>query len=291
MTAHLRAGFAAVTAAIALHATIAAAQMTGAPTPGYPVVPGASAQSMPAPLREIGFDQNIDKPLPLDATFADEAGRTLTLGSLYGHRPVVLGFVYYNCPMLCTQVLNALTSTVSTLSLDAGKDFDLVLISFDPSETPAQAAEKKAEYTHRYKRPGTEQGWHFLTGTQEQIQRVTKAAGFRYTWDAQTQQWAHPAGIIITTTDGRPARYLFGLDYGPRDVKLALMEASQGKVGTVVDSLVLFCYHYDPMAGRYGFYVMRALRVAGITTVLLIGTFIMVMVRRERSQHARTQHP
>ena len=287
---HLRARLLAVTAVLVVHATGAAAQMTGAPTPGYLVGPGATADSMPAPLREIGFDQNIDKPLPLDATFTDEDGRNITLGSLYGHRPVVLGFVYYNCPMLCTQVLNALTSTVSTLSLDAGKDFDLVLISFDPRETPAQAAAKKAEYLHRYKRPGTDAGWHFLTGPQEQIQRVTKAAGFRYTWDAQTQQWAHPAGIIITTTDGRPARYLFGLDYGPRDVKLAIVEASQGKVGSLADSLVLFCYHYDPMAGRYGFYVMRALRVAGITTVLLIGTFITVMVRRERSQQTRTQH-
>jgi len=159
-----------------------------------------------------------------------------------------------------------------------------VLVSFDPRETPAQAAAKKAEYVHRYKRSGSEAGWHFLTGDEPEIKRVTKAAGFRYAWDEQTQQYAHPTGIIITTTDGRLARYLFGIEYGPRDVKLALVDASEGKVGTFADQLLLFCYHYDPMTGRYGIYVMRTLRVAGVATVLAIGTFIVVMVRREKSQ-------
>jgi protein SCO1/2 len=186
--------------------------------------------------------------------------------------------------MLCTQVLNAITSTVNTLTLNAGQDFDLVLISFDPRETPAQAAAKKAEYLARYRRPGAEQGWHFLTGDEDQIKRVTAAAGYRYAWDEATQQFAHPTGIIVTTTDGRLARYLFGIEYGPRDLKFALMEASENRVGSVVDSLLLYCYHYDPMTGRYGVYIMRALRLAGVATVLLIGTFIVVMVRREKSQ-------
>lgn len=208
----------------------------------------------------------------------------MTLGSFYGERPVVLGFVYYECPMLCTQVLSAITSTVNTLTLNAGQDFDLVLISFDPRETPAQAAAKKAEYLARYRRPGAERGWHFLTGDEAEIKRVTAAAGYRYTWDEATQQFAHPTGIIVTTTDGRLARYLFGIEYGPRDLKFALVEASEGRVGSVVDSLLLYCYHYDPMTGRYGVYVMRALRLAGVATVLLIGTFIVVMVRREKSQ-------
>ncbi len=262
------------------------AQVTGAPTPGYLSAPGVDSSTMPQALREIGFDQNLDQKLPLDATFKDEEGRTVTLGSFYGQRPVVLGFVDHECPMLCTQVLNAITSTVSTLSLDAGKDFDLVLISFDPRETPAQAAAKKAEYVARYKRPGTENGWHFLTGNEPEIKRVTGAAGYRYVWDEATQQFAHPTGIIVTTPDGRLARYLFGIEYGPRDVKLALVEASEGKVGSIVDSLILFCYHYDPMRGRYGLYIMRTLRLAGVATVLLIGTFIVVMVRRERSRQA-----
>ena len=280
-------GFTRLAALLTLAASLAspaAAQMTGGPTPGYLQAPGVPAQSMPQPLREIGFDQNIDQTLPLDAQFRDDDGKTVTLGSFYGSKPVLLAFVYYTCPMLCTQVLNAMTATISTLSLDAGKDFELVLVSFDPRETPAQAAAKKAEYLHRYKRAGAEAGWHFLTGNQSEITRVTKAAGFRYTWDEQTQQFAHPTGIIITTPDGRLARYLFGIEYGPRDVELALVEASEGKVGSMVDSLLLFCYHYDPMTGRYGVYVMRTLRVAGVATVLLIGTFIVVMVRREKSQ-------
>ncbi len=273
-----------VLAATFVAAAPATAQMTGAPTPGYLTAPGVAAQTMPQALREIGFDQRIDQQLPLDATFRDEEGRTVTLGSFYGERPVVLGFVYYECPMLCTQVLSAITSTVNTLTLNAGQDFDLVLISFDPRETPAQAAAKKAEYLARYRRPGAERGWHFLTGDEAEIKRVTAAAGYRYTWDEATQQFAHPTGIIVTTTDGRLARYLFGIEYGPRDLKFALVEASEGRVGSVVDSLLLYCYHYDPMTGRYGVYVMRALRLAGVATVLLIGTFIVVMVRREKSQ-------
>ena len=271
-------------AASLLMVPTASAQLSGAPTPGYVAAPGVTSSTMPKPLLEIGFDQNIDQKLPLDATFRDEDGKTVTLGSFYGQRPVVLGFVYYECPMLCTQVLNAITTSVSTMSIDAGKDFDLVLVSFDPRETPAQAAAKKAEYVARYKRPGTESGWHFLTGDEAEIKRVTQAAGYRYTWDEQTQQFAHPTGIIVTTPDGRNARYLFGIEYGPRDLKFAIMEASEGRVGSVVDNLLLYCYHYDPMTGRYGIYVMRALRIAGAATVLLIGTFIVVMVRRERSQ-------
>ncbi len=276
---------AAIAAAIViLIVAPATAQMTGAPTAGYRSAPGVPSMTMPTALREIGFDQNIDQKLPLDATFRDETGKTVTLGSFYGQRPVLLAFIYYECPMLCTQVLNAMTATISMMSLDAGKDFELVLVGIDPRETPAQAAAKKTEYLHRYKRPGAEAGWHFLTGDDPEIKRVAKAAGFRYAWDEQTQQYAHPTGIIVTTPDGRLARYLFGIEYGPRDLNLSLVEASQGKVGSFADQLLLFCYHYDPMTGKYGIYVMRTLRVAGVATVLLIGTFIVVMVRREKSQ-------
>jgi len=271
-------------AAVLLIVAPATAQMTGAPTAGYRSDPGMPSTTMPTALREIGFDQNIDQKLPLDATFRDETGKTVTLGSYYGQRPVLLAFIYYECPMLCTQVLNAMTATISMMSLDAGKDFELVLVGIDPRETPAQAAAKKTEYLHRYKRPGAEAGWHFLTGDEPEIKRVAKAAGFRYAWDEQTQQYAHPTGLIVTTPDGRLARYLFGIEYGPRDLNLSLVEASQGKGGSFADQLLLFCYHYDPMTGRYGIYVMRTLRVAGVATVLLIGTFIVVMVRREKSQ-------
>jgi protein SCO1/2 len=268
--------------ALALLAAPAWAQMTGAPSPGYRAAPGLPASTMPAPLREIGFDQNLDQPLPLDTEFVDEAGVRGPLSRYFGKKPVVLAFVYYECPMLCTQVLSSITSTLGVLSLDTGKDFELVLVSFDPRETPAQAAAKKAQYLERYKRPGAEAGWHFLTGDEASIKRLTSAAGFRYVWDEQTQQFAHPTGIIVVTPDGRPARYLFGLEYGPRDVRLALVESSEGKVGSIADELLLYCYHYDPMTGRYGLYIMRALRVAGLATVLAIAGFITFMVRRER---------
>ena len=265
------------------------AQMTGAPTAGYKPEPGAVASSIPAPLREIGFDQHLDQTLPLDTPFTDERGQTVRLGQYFGAKPVVLAFVYYSCPMLCTQVLNAMTSTLGVLSLDAGKDFEVVLVGFDPREKPQQAAAKKAEQLQRYKRPGADAGWHFLTGSEPGIKKVASAAGFRYVWDEPTNQFAHPTGIIIVTPDGRPARYLFGIEYGPRDVRFALLEASAGKIGSVADSLLLYCYHYDPMTGRYGLYIMRTLRIAGVATVLLMATFIIVMVRREKSSTLRAQ--
>jgi protein SCO1 len=268
---------------LALSTTPTSAQMTGAPAAGYKREPAATASSMPPALRQIGFDQNVNQQLPLDAEFRDEDGRAVRLGDFFGSRPVVLAFVYYDCPMLCTQVLSAITSTLGVLTLDAGRDFEVVLVSFDPREQPTLAAAKKAEYLERYKRPGTAGGWHFLTGEEPAIKGVTAAAGFRYVWDADTKQFAHPTGIIVVTPDGRVARYLFGIEYGPRDLRFALLEATQGKVGSVVDSLLLFCYHYDPMTGRYGFVIMRALRIVAIATVLLLGAFIVVMIRRERA--------
>ncbi|MQA30873.1 MAG: SCO family protein [Luteitalea sp.] len=269
----------------------ASGQMTGAPTPGYRQAPGLPASSMPAPLREIGFDQHLDQPLPLDAAFRDEQGRTVRIGEYFGARPVVLAFVYYQCPMLCTQVLSSITSTLGVMNLDAGKDFELVMVSFDPRETPAQASDKKAEYLARYQRPGAEAGWHFLTGDQESIARLTKAAGFRYVWDEPTKQFAHPTGVIVVTPDGRPARYLFGIEYGPRDLRLAIVEASSGAIGSLVDELLLFCYHYNPETGRYGLVIMRTLRIAGVATVLAIGAFVAVMVRRERRTTAAAADP
>lgn len=273
-----------------LAAVPASAQMTGVPMQGYRVVPGATASSMPGPLREIGFDQNLDQQLPLDARFTDEEGRDIRIGDYYGKRPVILGFVYYECPMLCTQVLGAMTATLGVMSLTPGQDYEVVLVSIDPREKPAQARAKKAEYTHRFRRPESDGGWHFLTGTEPEIQRLAKAAGFRYVWDEQTQQYAHPSGIIVTTPDGRPARYLFGIEYGPRDVRLAVVEASAGKIGSVADNLLLFCYHYDPMTGRYGFLVMRAIRIVAVATLLALGSFVFLMMRRERRRAGGLAH-
>jgi len=258
------------------------AQMAGTPSAGYKREVGMPASAMPEALREIGFDQNIDQLLPLDIPFADEQGRVAPLGSYFGGRPVVMAFVYYECPMLCTTVLNALASSLNVMSLEPGKDFDVVTISFDPRETPALAAAKKATYLQRYKHPGAAAGWHFLTGSQSSIDRATKAAGFRFVWDDGLKQFAHPTGIIVLTPEGRIARYLFGIDYGPRDLRLALVDASAGKVGSAVDAFLLYCYHYDPMTGRYGIAIMRAIRIAGSATVISLGVFIGIMVRRER---------
>jgi protein SCO1/2 len=286
----MRICFAAL-ASLVLVATPLAAQMTGAPLAGYRREAAAPASAVPAPLREIGFDQRLDQPLPLETPFSDEEGREVRIGQYFGSKPVVLGFVYYDCPMLCGQIVNALTSTLRTMSLDAGRDFEVVLVSFDPRETPELAARKKAEYLGRYDRAGAAAGWHFLTGQPSSIERLTQAAGFRYTWDEQTKQFAHPAGIIVVTPDGRPARYLFGIEYGPRDVRLALVEASEGKVGSPVDAFLLYCYHYDPMTGRYGFLVMRAIRIAGAATVLALGGFIVLMLRRDRDANRRMLRP
>jgi protein SCO1 len=275
-------------AAVALLVLLSApayAQMTGAPNGGYKREAGMPSAAVPAPLREIGFDQNIDRPVPLDTTFLDESGRRVQLGDYFGKRPVVLLFAYYNCPMLCTQVINGLATALAVLSLNPGTDFEIVTVSFDPRDTPATAAAKKAIYLERYTHKNAAAAWHFLTGDEASIARLTKAAGFRYVWDKETQQFAHPTGVIVLTPDGRLARYLFGIEYGPRDLRYAIVEASAGKVGNAVDALLLYCYHYDPTTGRYGLAIMRTLRVAGLATVLALGSFIFVMVRKDRAEH------
>jgi len=260
----------------------ASAQVIGAPLPASRQEVGLPASSLPAPLQAIGFDQRLGEPLPLDVSLADEDGRLRPLGDFFGTRPVVLAFVYFECPMLCTQVVRSLTATLRTLSLDVGRDFDVLVVSFDSREGPAVAARAKSEQLAHYARSGTESGWHFLTGGSESIARLTRAAGFRYTWDEATGQFAHPAGVIVVTPDGRPARYLFGIDFSGRDLRLALVESSQGRIGSPVDRVLLFCYHYDPMTGRYGLYIMRALRVAGVATVLALGSIILILLNRER---------
>ena len=258
------------------------AQASGPAAAGYRHDPGIAASTVPAPLREIGFDQNLDRLVPLDIVFRDETGRTVRLGEYFGRRPVVLVFAYYDCPMLCTQVISGLSSALGVLSLEPGKDFEIVTVSFNPKDTPATASAKKATYLERYHRPGADAAWHFLTGDQPSIDRLTKAAGFRYVWDVQTNQFAHPTGVIVLTPEGRLARYLFGIEYGPRDLRFALVEASAGRVGSAVDSVLLYCYHYDPATGRYGLVIMRAMRIGGAVTVLTLVAFIVVMLRKER---------
>ena len=244
--------------------------------------PGKAASEQIPMLREVGVDQKLDGPLPLDTVFTDDSGREVRLREYFGKRPVILLFAYYECPMLCTMVLNGVTGSIEALSFDAGKDFEVVVVSIDPGETPALARDRKAGFMRRYGRAGAETGLHFLTGRQESIRALADAAGFRYAYDEAIDQYAHPAVATVVTADGRVSRYLFGIDFPPRDLRFALVEAGAGRIGTVVDQALLFCYHYDPATGRYGLVIMNVVRIAGLMTVAGLAGSIAVSLRREQ---------
>ena len=243
----------------------------------------AASQPVPA-LKEIGIDQKLNGKLPLDVEFSDESGAAVTLDRYFKERPVVLALVYYGCPMLCTQVLNGLAGSLQGLTLARNESYEVVVVSFDPGETPAMATERKKQFVSRYIHDTDGSRVHFLTGRESSIKALTTAVGFRYVWDQQTSQFAHPAAITVATANGRISRYLYGVEFAPRDLKLALVEASEGRIGSIVDQAMLFCYHYDPETGRYGLVIMNFVRAAGALTVLLIGTLIFVSLRRERRQ-------
>jgi protein SCO1 len=249
-----------------------------------PTESGLPAAALPSALLEVGFDQHLNRLLPLDTEFRDETGRLVHIGEYFGKRPVVLAFVYYGCPMLCLQSLSSLASTLGVLSKNVGEDFEVVSVSIDPRETPAMASEKKAHYVERSGSRSIARGWHYLTGTEENIRRLTGAAGFRYVWDEKVQQYAHPAGIVIATPHGTVSRYLFGIDYGPRDLRLATLDASEGKVGSPLAKALLYCYHYDVSTGRYSLAILRIVQIAGAATVFSLSTLIFVWTRRERRQ-------
>jgi protein SCO1/2 len=240
------------------------------------------ANRMPELLKEIGLDQRLDEQLPLDTPFKDETGRDVVLRQYFGKRPVILTLVYYECPMLCTQVLNGVVSALGVLQFSIGQEFDVVTISFDPGETAALAAAKKAAYIERYNRPGAERGWHFLTGSAKSIAAVTKTVGFRYAYNEEVDQYAHVSGFMLLTPEGRISRYFYGIEYGPRDIRLALIEAGDRKIGSLVDHVFLYCFHYDPKSARYSFAIMRVVRGAGVVTVAAIAAGVFVMRRRER---------
>ena len=241
------------------------------------------AGAKPGLLGKIGIDQRIGQKIPLDLAFTDEAGHQVKLGQYFGKRPVILALVYYECPMLCTQVLNGLVSSLGILSFDVGREFDVVAVSFNPREGPGLASQKKAAFLERYKRPQTAQGWHFLTGTQASIDALTKAIGFRYAYDERIGQYAHGAGIELLTPQGVLAKYFYGIEFSTRDIRLGLIEASSERIGTPIDDVLLLCYHYDPATGAYGAVVLRMVRVGGIATMLAIAVFLTVSLRRERA--------
>ncbi len=235
----------------------------------------------PPLLQKVSFDQKLGAQLPLDVKFHDEYGNPIALGQYFHQKPVILSLVYYQCPMLCTQVLNGMVSAFLPLRFSAGGEFEVVTVSFDPRETPEMAAAKKETYLKRYGRSSAYDGWHFLTGDQASIDALTEAVGFHYAFDPKLNQFAHASGIMIVTPEGKLAQYYYGIEYSPRDLRLGLIEASKNRIGTLVDQVLLYCYHYDPSTGRYGAIALRMVRIGGAATVLLLGGFIVVMLRRD----------
>jgi protein SCO1/2 len=236
----------------------------------------------PELLKQVGVDQKLNDEIPLNLAFRDEHGRPVELAQFFGSKPVILTLVYYNCPMLCTQVLNGLDRSLEVLPLEIGKDFNVVTVSIDPTDRPVVAEAKQAMYAGMYRRPGAQYGWHFLTGDEPQIKQLADSVGFRYAYDPDSQQYAHASAIMLLTPAGKISRYFYGVSYPERDLRLGLVEASQGKIGSPVDAVLLFCYHYDPHTGKYGLLISRVLQLGGILTVLVGGIFLIFLFRGER---------
>lgn len=237
------------------------------------------ANVRPPGLKNVGIEQHLDEQIPPDLTFRDETGKPVRLGDYFGKKPLILNLVYYQCPMLCGEVLSGLESALRVMKFDVGKEFEVLTISFDPRETPDMATKKKAEFLTRYGRPGAAAGWHFLTGPQESIDALTKAAGFQYQYDPKTGQFAHATAIAVLTTEGKIAQYYYGVEYAPKDLRLGLIQASENKIGTLADQVLLYCYHYDPTTGKYGAIISRVLKLSGLATILFLGIFMAVLIR------------
>ena len=262
--------------------------MAGA-SPGEP--PAASPSELPPELREVGFDQKLGDAVPLDLPFRDESGATIALRRYFDRRPVILSLVYYECPMLCSMALNGLVRSLRVVDLKPGEDFEIVTVSFSPRDTPALAAAKKQSYLNELRRPGAAGGWHFLTGDSTAIAALTQSVGFRYFYDTETKQYAHATGVVLLTPAGRIARTLYGIEPAPRDLRLGLVEAAQGRIGTVVDQALLYCFQYDPKRGTYAAAVLRIVRTAGVLTVAGIVLMILLLRRRDRPRAGIAPNP
>jgi protein SCO1/2 len=269
---------------------IAALTLAFAP-PALAESQGLDSSAPPPTLEQVGITQRVGVQLPLDLAFTDEHGKRVELDRYFHQRPVVLALVYYECPMLCTEVLNGLVRSLAPLKLDVGKDFDIVTVSFNPAEDAHLATQKKKVYLERYGRAGAESGWRFLTGEESAIRALADSVGFRYTYDAATQQFAHGSAIMVVTPEGVLSRYYFGIEYPTKDLRLSLVEASDNKIGTVFDQVMLYCFHYDPEQGKYGLVIMNVIRVAGLATLFVMGTFMLVMFRRDRHAKHREHSP
>lgn len=244
-------------------------------------------QDLPGPLADVGFDQRLGEQIPLGLSFTDENGQKVALESYFGQRPVVLALVYYECPMLCSMVLNGMTSSLRALKFEPGSEYEILVVSFDPRETPEMARAAKRTYVELYDRPRTESGWHFLTGDELAIQALARSVGFRYVYLPEEDQFAHAAGILAVTPEGQVARYYYGVEYAPRDLRLGLIEAADNQIGSMVDQVLLYCFHYDPTTGKYSAVAMNILRLAAGATVVILGLFLLRQWRRER-RHLHT---
>jgi protein SCO1 len=244
--------------------------------------PGDATSARPGLLSKIHIEQHRNRQLPLDLPFVDESGKHVRLGDYFGKRPVVMALAYYECPMLCTQVLNGLVTALTVMNFEPGREFDVVVVSFNPREGPGLASQKKASYLERYGRDHTAAGWHFLTGEQSSIDALTDALGFRYAYDDAIKQYAHGAAIKVLTPKGHISKYFYGIEFSARDLRLGLIQASEERIGTPIDDFLLFCYHYDPATGKYGASVIRMVRLGGILTVLAFLSFLTINLRRER---------
>jgi protein SCO1 len=255
--------------------------MTSAPAPPTNVLPPY--------LKHVGIEQHLNGQLPLNLEFQDETGKTVKLSDYFGKKPVVMALVYYTCPVLCDQVMAGMASSLKVLSFDMGKDYQVLTVSFNPKETPQQAAAKKAEFVQRYGRPGAAAGWHALVGQQPAIDALTKAAGFEYEYDPHTGQYAHAAAIMLVTPEGKISQYYYGVEYPPNDLRLGLVQASHNQIGNFVDQVLLYCCTYNPDTGRYGAIISHVLQVAGALTILVLGSFMLILFRLgSRSKHPGT---
>jgi protein SCO1 len=249
---------------------------------------GAPANTRPPRLENVGIEQHLDAQVPSDLVFRDETGKSVKLGDYFGRKPLILNLVYYNCTMLCGEALAGLASAMRLVKFDVGNEFDVITVSFDPRETPEMAAAKKKDYVERYGRANAAAGWHFLTGSPDSINALTKAVGFQYQYDSKTNQYAHATAIMVLTPQGRISRYFYGVDFPPKDLRMGLVEASENKIGNAVDAVLLYCYHYNPETGKYGAMVANILRLAAVATILILGAMFFILWRLDLSVTRKT---
>ncbi len=247
------------------------------------------ANARPPYLTNVGIEQRLDAQVPADLSFTDDTGRAVKLGDYFDKKPVILNLVYYNCPMLCGEALAGLTGSMKMIKFDVGKEFEVLTVSFNPRETTQLAAEKKKDYLKRYGRANAGAGWHFLTGSPDSINALTKAVGFQYQYDAAKNQYAHATAIMVLTPQGRISRYFYGVDFPPKDLRMGLVEASEGKIGNAVDQVLLYCYHYDPAAGKYGAVVSNMLKLGGALTIFLLVGMILIFLRMDKTVSRRNR--